>query len=164
VWLIDWLIDKTYSLRSNSWKSARLFVHVQNVVEKCVYTPSKDNQEWTECQREAWVSSGVFGFARALQAFGMERFKKNVHKSLKGFNYTLNRLYPTVETPAAAVHVSDKLRKTAKTASEIAASVVATNWLLCGRLVFSALLVTCDCYSLMVLSWPVNAERHMIMF
>ena len=99
------------------------------MVEKCVYRPSHDNTEWTECRREAWVSSGVFGFAKALQAFGMERFKKNVQKSLKGFNYTLNRLYPPTDV-YATVHGGGStvtLRKTAKTASEIAASVVATN-------------------------------------
>ena len=98
------------------------------MVEKCVYKPSEDNTEWTECRREAWVSSGVFGFARALQAFGMERFKKNVQKSLKGFNYRLNQLYPTPDV-YGTVHGSGAatLRKTAKTASEIAASVVATN-------------------------------------
>jgi len=93
-----------------------------------VYVPSKENVEWTECRREAWVSSGVFGFALALQAFGMERFKKNIQKSVKGFNYTLNRLYPAVDT-YVAVHSSGAvtLRTKAKTASEIAASVVATN-------------------------------------
>jgi len=99
-------------------------------VEKCVYKPSEENREWTECCREAWVSSSVFGFARALQAFGMERFKKNVQKSLKGFNYTLHQLYSTPDVHTT-VHTSTggsvKLRKTAKTASEIAASVVATN-------------------------------------
>ena len=99
-------------------------------MEKCVYKPSADNNEWTECCREAWVSSSVFGFAKALQAFGMERFKKNIQKSIKGFNYTLNRLYPALDVHGT-VHSSGaagvKLRKTAKTASEIAASVVATN-------------------------------------
>lgn len=90
--------------------------------------PSQENGDWTECRREAWVSSGVFGFARALQAFGMERFKKNIQKSVKGFNYTLSRLYPAVDLYTAA-HSSGAvaLRKKAKTASEIAASVVATN-------------------------------------
>jgi len=95
-----------------------------------VYQPSQDNMEWTECRREAWVSSGVFGFAMALQAFGMERFKKNIKKSLKGYNYTLNRLYPasTADVHATAHSTGAvKLRKTAKKASEIAASVVATN-------------------------------------
>jgi len=93
-----------------------------------VYKPSQENSEWTECCREAWVSSGVFGFAMALQAFGMERFKKNIQKSLKGFNYTLNRLYSTPDVHAT-VHSSSAvtLRQKAKTASEIAASVVATN-------------------------------------
>jgi len=88
--------------------------------------PSQENSEWTECRREAWVSSGVFGFARALQAFGMERFKKNVQKSVKGFNYTLSRLYPAMDTPTHSGGAVT-LRQRAKTASKIAASVVATN-------------------------------------
>lgn len=93
-----------------------------------MYAPSQENGEWTECRREAWVSSGVFGFAMALQAFGMERFKKNVQKSVKGFNYTLNRLYPALDM-YVAVHSSGAvtLRTRAKTASKIAASVIATN-------------------------------------
>lgn len=98
------------------------------MVEKCVYNPSQENCDWTECRREAWVSSGVYGFGKALQAFGMERFKKNVNKSLKGFNYVLNRLYPAADLHGT-VHSGGAvmLRKGAKTASEIAASVVATN-------------------------------------
>jgi len=102
----------------------------QMVEERCVYRPSKDNSDWTECQREAWISSSIYGFAYALQAFGMERFKKNASRSLKGFNYVLNSLFPqeTFAQDKLQFHSnSEKLRSTAKAAKDLAASVVATN-------------------------------------
>src|SRR6218665_114918 len=102
----------------------------QMVEERGVYRPSKDNSDWTECQREAWISSSIYGFAYALQAFGMERLKKNASRSLKGFNYVLNSLFPqeTFAQDKLQFHSnSEKLRSTAKAAKDLAASVVATN-------------------------------------
>ena len=34
----------------------------------------------TECQKDAWISSNVFGFARAIESFGIERYKRNIDK------------------------------------------------------------------------------------
>jgi hypothetical protein len=100
----------------------------QTVEEKCVYRPSSDNSEWTECYREAWISSGVYGFSYALQKFGVERFKSNVNKSFKGFNFALNRLFPSADVhPALHTASTVSLRNTAKTATDLAKSVVATN-------------------------------------
>lgn len=107
------------------------YTSLMMVEEKCVYRPSKDNNDWTECQREAWISSSIYGFAYALQAFGMERFKKNASRSLKGFNYVLNSLFPQQETIAQDKlqfqSNTDKLRSTAKAAKDLATAVVATN-------------------------------------
>lgn len=111
------------------------YTSIMSVVERCVYRPSSENSEWTECQRQAWVSSSLYGFSYALQAFGVERFKKNVGKSVKGFNYALNRIFPVIETAALATsHAAPSLsggntalRNTAQAASKLAASVIATN-------------------------------------
>jgi len=36
----------------------------------------------------------VFGFSRAIRAFGIERFKANGNKASNGFNYVLRRMFP----------------------------------------------------------------------
>jgi hypothetical protein len=99
------------------------YTTVMTVEEKCVYRASQDNAEWTECRREAWINSNIYGFSYALQKFGVERFKNNVNKSVKGFTYALNQLFPAVSHTSSSV----KLRDTAKAAKQIATSVVATN-------------------------------------
>ena len=32
------------------------------------------------CQKQSWVSSSVFGFSRAIERFGIERYKLNTSK------------------------------------------------------------------------------------
>jgi hypothetical protein len=105
------------------------YTSIMTVEEKCIYRPSTDNSEWTECHREAWINSSVYGFSYALQKFGVERFKSNVSKSFKGLNFTLNRLFPFVDAHAVIHSASSAvtLRNTAKTAHDLAKSVVATN-------------------------------------
>jgi len=99
---------------------------VMTIEERCVYRPSKENSEWTECQREAWISSRLFGFSYALQAFGFERFKKNAKRSLKGFNFTLHRLFGVEQSdhPQLFQSNAEKLKNTAK---NLASTMVATN-------------------------------------
>ena len=62
------------------------------VEERCVYRVNSDNSSWTEIRREAWVSSSLFGVSRAVQEFGLTRFKSNVTKTMKGFEYILAKL------------------------------------------------------------------------
>ncbi|XP_075165016.1 preli-like [Haematobia irritans] len=56
--------------------------------------------------RRAYISSQVFGFSRAIRAFGIERFKSNCQKTANGFNYVLQRMFPnhqhTSHVPAIA--------------------------------------------------------------
>ncbi|XP_043464864.1 protein preli-like [Leptopilina heterotoma] len=70
------------------------FTKVMSVVEKVVYRVSEDNPDWTVAQRSAWIDSQVFGFSRAIQAFGLDRFKKNCGKMSSGFNYVLEHMFP----------------------------------------------------------------------
>uniref|UniRef100_A0A6I8PBM4 PRELI domain containing 1 n=1 Tax=Ornithorhynchus anatinus TaxID=9258 RepID=A0A6I8PBM4_ORNAN len=64
----------------------------QVVEERCVYRVNPENSGWTEIRREAWVSSSLFGVSRAVQEFGLARFKSNVTKTTKGFEYILAKL------------------------------------------------------------------------
>ncbi|KAF7995068.1 hypothetical protein HCN44_004540 [Aphidius gifuensis] len=71
------------------------YTKVMTVVEKVVYKVSDENPEWTVAHRSAWIDSSVFGFSRAIQAFGLDRFKKNCSKMTGGFNYVLAHMFPS---------------------------------------------------------------------
>lgn len=60
-----------------------------------VYKVSDENPQWTVASRSAWIESSIFGFSRAIQAFGLDRFKKNCAKMTSGFNYVLANMFPT---------------------------------------------------------------------
>ncbi|XP_063220738.1 PRELI domain-containing protein 1, mitochondrial [Bacillus rossius redtenbacheri] len=99
------------------------YVRVMSVVEKVVYRASSDNPGWTVAERSAWVDSHVFGFARAIQAFGMERFRKNCLKMTGGFNHVLAAMFPHAAPPggqASAPSSKDTLRDAAKRAGDLA--------------------------------------------
>ncbi|XP_058797718.1 protein preli-like [Phymastichus coffea] len=70
------------------------FTKVMSVIEKVVYRVSEENPQWTIARRSAWIESSVFGFSRAIQAFGLDRFKKNCVKMSNGFNYVLANMFP----------------------------------------------------------------------
>ncbi|XP_043283523.1 PRELI domain-containing protein 1, mitochondrial isoform X2 [Venturia canescens] len=71
------------------------YTKVMSVIEKVVYRVSEENSEWTVAHRSAWIDSSVFGFSRAIQAFGLDRFKKNCAKMTGGFNYVLAHMFPS---------------------------------------------------------------------
>ncbi|KFO27745.1 PRELI domain-containing protein 1, mitochondrial [Fukomys damarensis] len=80
------------------------------VEEQCVYCENSYNSGWTEIHWETWVSSSLFGVSRAVQEFGLDCFKSNVTKTMKGFEYILAKLQG--EAP------SKTLIETAKEAKE----------------------------------------------
>lgn len=82
--------------------------HVMSVEEKCVYQVSPDNSKWTVCEKKAWVTSGVFGFGSAIQAFGIDRFKKNAAKASRGYEHVLEKLFSPVLHHQA--HGTDNLK------------------------------------------------------
>ncbi|KMY92513.1 protein preli-like [Drosophila simulans] len=65
---------------------------IMKVDEIVVYSEQKDGS--TLAVRRAYISSQVFGFSRAIRAFGIERFKANGNKASNGFNYVLRRMFP----------------------------------------------------------------------
>lgn len=70
------------------------FVCKQSVIEKVVYSPDPSNPGQTVAVRSAWIDSNMYGFRRAIESFGMDRFRKNCTQAAQGFNYVLSQLYP----------------------------------------------------------------------
>ncbi|NWY75018.1 PRLD1 protein, partial [Erithacus rubecula] len=94
---------------------------VQVVEERCEYRVNPENSNWTEVKREAWVSSSLFGVSRAIQEFGLARFKSNVTKSTKGFEYVLARMQgeaPSKTLVETAKEATEKAKETALAATE----------------------------------------------
>jgi hypothetical protein len=88
---------------------------------------SEENPNWTVAERSAWVDSQVMGFGRAIQAFGVDRFKKNCTKMANGFNYVLTAMFPQtgliqMQTADSGLTTlsKDKIKDAAKKASELA--------------------------------------------
>ncbi|KAK1159196.1 PRELI domain-containing protein 1, mitochondrial-like [Acipenser oxyrinchus oxyrinchus] len=91
------------------------------VEERCVYGVNPDNNSWTEIKREAWISSNLFGLSRALQEFGLARFKSSVTKTMKGFEFILAKMQggtPSRTLVETAKEATDKVKETALAASE----------------------------------------------
>lgn len=112
------------------------YTKVMSLIEKVVYRPSDENPEWTIAERSAWVDSKVMGFGLAIQAFGVERFKKNCSKTVKGFNYVLSTMFPM--PPSAMPQLTDpvtqaqaKLKGAAKKASELAKAKANSIYVTC---------------------------------
>lgn len=86
---------------------------VMSVEERCVYRVNPDNNSWTEIKREAWISSNLYGLSRAIQEFGLARFKSSVTKTMKGFEYVLARMQGELPTRTLAETATVKARETA---------------------------------------------------
>ncbi|XP_029644757.1 PRELI domain-containing protein 1, mitochondrial [Octopus sinensis] len=104
---------------------------IMQLEEKCVYRTSADNTRWTVCERWAYINSSIFGFSRAIQVFALERYKKNVQKTQKGFEHILSRLYimhdpshssstDTISRVHGGKEGKQKLKETARKATELA--------------------------------------------
>ncbi|XP_008314901.1 PRELI domain-containing protein 1, mitochondrial-like isoform X2 [Cynoglossus semilaevis] len=65
---------------------------LMSVEERCVFQDSTDEPDTTLLKREAWISSGIFGFSRPIQEFGLSRYKSNQVKAMKGLEYALSNL------------------------------------------------------------------------
>lgn len=89
---------------------------LMSIDEKCFYEDYPDNPASTVCHRQAWISSGIFGFSGMISSFGVQRFKKNSRKAVKGFEYVLNRLYnpDCHEEQQRIKEIKDKAKEYAK--------------------------------------------------
>lgn len=68
-----------------------------SVVEKVVYKCDDAEPTKTIAIRSAWIDSQMFGFSRAIRAFAVERFKKNTHRMVDGFNIVLDAMFPAAK-------------------------------------------------------------------
>ncbi|KAM8974517.1 PRELI domain-containing protein 1, mitochondrial [Pelodytes ibericus] len=94
---------------------------IMTVEERCTYCENPENHNWTEIKREAWVSSKVLGFTRPIQEFGLARFKSNVTKALKGFEFILAKMQgdaPPRTLVETAKEATEKAKETALAAKE----------------------------------------------
>lgn len=81
------------------------FTKVMSVIEKVVYKcDDTEPGNKTIAIRSAWIDSQMFGFSRAIRAFGVERFKKNCHKMVAGFNIVLDSMFPAAARAAMELH------------------------------------------------------------
>ncbi|XP_045502612.1 protein preli-like [Colias croceus] len=100
------------------------YTKVMSVVERVEYRPSGPSQ--TVCVRSAWVDSQVFGFSRAIRAFGVERFRKNASQMVSGFNFVLHNMFPR-PAPHAVSHALKEMRDAAAAATDRAKANVLSS-------------------------------------
>ncbi|XP_041123886.1 PRELI domain-containing protein 1, mitochondrial-like isoform X1 [Polyodon spathula] len=107
----DSIVDpKNKTLTTFSWNINHTKLMV--VEERCVYSVSQEKQAWSQAKREAWISSGVFGFSRAIQEFGLARFKSNQVKAMRGLDYALSTLHgPSYKTIDVICKVSPTVQR-----------------------------------------------------
>uniref|UniRef100_A0A1B6FJ75 PRELI/MSF1 domain-containing protein n=1 Tax=Cuerna arida TaxID=1464854 RepID=A0A1B6FJ75_9HEMI len=104
------------------------YTKVMNIVEKVVYKVSDEDASLTVAERSAWVESKMFGFSRAIEAFGIDRFRKNTQKAVNGFSYVLNNMFPKTEVisqedsvnSSPSISGKEKLMDAAKKATHLA--------------------------------------------
>lgn len=106
----------------------------QNIVEKVVYKVNDEDANLTIAERSAWIESKMFGLSRAIEAFGIDRFRKNSQKAVNGFNFVLQNMFPKTllltsqEQPNSSMSVprKEKLMDAAKKATHLAKSKAET--------------------------------------
>jgi hypothetical protein len=94
-------------------------------VEKVVYKVNDEDANLTVAERSAWVESKMFGLSRAIEAFGVERFRKNAKKAVKGFNFVLQNMFPKTFVSVTQEHTGpvagkETLMDAAKKATHLA--------------------------------------------
>ncbi|XP_073950029.1 protein preli-like [Choristoneura fumiferana] len=99
-----------------------------SVIERVEYRSSGANT--TVAKRSAWIDSQVFGFSRAIRAFGVERFRKNCTQMYNGFNGVLLSLFPKPMTPqhmTPMTHTLKEMRDAAAAATDRAKANVLSS-------------------------------------
>ncbi|KAK2726649.1 PRELI domain-containing protein 1, mitochondrial-like [Artemia franciscana] len=115
------------------------FSKVMSVVEKVTYRPCAENPDCTNVSREAWIESEMFGFRKAIEAFGYERFKLNSKKASAGFKIVLAAAFPQLASqqngipkPPSSERLKEAARETAKRASDIAKETASPLFAACN--------------------------------
>uniref|UniRef100_A0A2H1VNM9 SFRICE_030315 n=1 Tax=Spodoptera frugiperda TaxID=7108 RepID=A0A2H1VNM9_SPOFR len=102
------------------------YTKVMSVVERVEYRSAGPGL--TVARRSAWIDSQVFGFSRAIRAFGVDRFKKNCNQMVSGFNHVLHSMFPRqVASQHSMTHTLKEMREAAAAATDRAkANVLST--------------------------------------
>jgi len=79
-----------------------------------VYKVDPENKGQTVASRAAWIDSQMYGFRRAIEGFGVERFRKNCTQAVLGFNYVLNNLFPYASGVSQLSNITLRKGETAK--------------------------------------------------
>lgn len=93
VYLIE---ESVLDLDSKTFTTNTRNISLQNVmttVENCVYSTSTGNQTVTQCHRNAWFDSKVYGFGGMIASYGLQSYKKNIVKTTNGYTYVLNSMF-----------------------------------------------------------------------
>jgi hypothetical protein len=72
---------------------------IMYVAERNIFKRAVNEPESTLVHKAASIESSFYGFRRALEAFGIERFKKNSEQANKGYLYVLQRLSDRLKDP-----------------------------------------------------------------
>ncbi|CAH2046071.1 unnamed protein product, partial [Iphiclides podalirius] len=103
------------------------YTKVMSVVERVEYRSLGGGQ--TIARRSAWIDSQVFGFSRAIRAFGVDRFRKNCTQMVNGFNDVLHAMFPRAghPPPAPVSHALREMRDAAAAATDRAKANVLSS-------------------------------------
>ncbi|KAJ8407554.1 hypothetical protein AAFF_G00274110 [Aldrovandia affinis] len=117
----DSIVDpRNRSLTTFTWNLNH--TRLMTVEERCVFQADRERPgAWTRLKREAWVISGVYGFSRPIQEFGLARFKSNQVKAMKGLELALSNLNGDLSQRLcrdAVKEASDKAKEAALAAKE----------------------------------------------
>ncbi|XP_061581021.1 PRELI domain containing 1a [Cololabis saira] len=113
----DSIIDpQQRTMTTMTWNISH--ARLMSVEERCKYRINPENGSWTEITREAWISTSVYGLSRAIQEFGLARFKTSVTKTMKGFEYVLAKMQGETPSRTLAETATERARETALAAKE----------------------------------------------
>ncbi|KAM6977531.1 PRELI domain containing 1a [Aplochiton taeniatus] len=113
----DSIVDpRTRTMTTLTWNLTH--ARMMSVEERCVYKVNPENTSWTEIKREAWISSNLYGLSRAIQEFGLARFKTSVTKTMKGFEFVLAKMQGEAPSRTLAETATERARETALAAKE----------------------------------------------
>jgi len=95
--------------------------NLMTVEEKCVYSVSEENPNWTTCQTHAKITSGLL-IGNMVEKFGIDRFQNNSAKAKQSIVYVLGKMKEKSATGLAKVKATSatglaKVKKVAKVAN-----------------------------------------------
>eukprot|EP00123_Amoebidium_parasiticum_P012611 comp21472_c0_seq1/m.29724 comp21472_c0_seq1/g.29724 ORF comp21472_c0_seq1/g.29724 comp21472_c0_seq1/m.29724 type:complete len:188 (-) comp21472_c0_seq1:547-1110(-) len=63
---------------------------ILKVEERCTYSVSAENNQWTECKTEAHFSSPIWGWSHTVEGVSLEKFKGSMGKAREALEYVID--------------------------------------------------------------------------